>query len=49
MNFKITYNEPGVINLTSEIEAENGREAVTVFQIENPNADVVSVEEVSDA
>lgn len=46
MKFKITYNEPGVINLTSEIEAENGREAVTVFQIENPNAFITGVEEV---
>lgn len=44
MKFKITYDKPGVINLTSEIEAENGREAVTVFQIENPNAFIIGVE-----
>ena len=49
MMFKITYTEGDTINKTCEIEAENGREAVTVFQIENPNAEVVSVEEVPDA
>lgn len=49
MKFKITYNDPGVINCTAEIEAKNGREAVTVFLVENPDADVVSVEEVPDA
>lgn len=49
MKFKVIYNEPGVINCTAEIEAENRREAVTVFQIENPNAEVVRVEEVPDA
>ncbi len=48
MKFKITYNEADTINKTAIVEADSGREAVTVFQIENPDIDIVSVEQVND-
>lgn len=47
MKFKITYNKADTINKTAIVEADSGRNAVTVFQVENPNADVVKVEEVT--
>lgn len=48
MKYKVTFNKPDTINCHYDVEAENGREAVTIFQIENPNAEVVSVEEIPD-
>ena len=48
MTFKIIYNENDTINLSATVEAETAREAVTVFMIENPNADVVTVEDADD-
>lgn len=48
MKFKITYNEADTINKTAIVEADSGREAVTVFQIKNPDIDIVSVEQVND-
>lgn len=48
MKFKITYNEADTINKTAIVEADSGREAVTVFQIENPDIDILSVEQVND-
>lgn len=48
MKFRITYNKPGTINCRYDVEASNAREAVTIFQIENPNLEVVKVEELPD-
>ena len=46
--YKITYNEADTINIVAHLDAKDAREAVTIFTIENPNADVIKVEEVAE-
>jgi hypothetical protein len=49
MKYRIIYNKPGTINCRYDVEAADAREAVTVFQIENPGLEIVSVEEIPNA
>ncbi len=47
MKFRITYNEADTINKTAIVEADSGQEASLIFTLENPNAFLTNVEEVS--
>lgn len=49
MKFKITYDEADTINKTAIVEADSGREAVIVFQIENPDTFITNVEVAENA